>query len=257
MYCFSVKAVVHEINNQALKVIWYPKSASLYPYVWSILIPSLTERKQFLAHLIDKLQNQIRNSGLENDIEVITFVDDRNYTIGFKRNVLVQQAKGKYVSFIDDDDDVSETYIIDIYDVLKQSPDVVGIKGIHTGGNSIVYFVCSTRFIHPKPSILYLPASDFQWQSDYQFNFKQSKDLLYKVEGRRCYHLNPIRRSIALRFPFSCCSIGEDIRYAVALIKDRALLKNEIMVQKVCYHYCNEVDHSVGCDRLRHSHRIA
>ena len=32
--------------------------------------------------------------------------DDREHTIGFKRNSLMQQSRGTYVNFLDDDDDV-------------------------------------------------------------------------------------------------------------------------------------------------------
>jgi glycosyltransferase involved in cell wall biosynthesis len=70
----------------------------------SILIPSLNERKKSLDVLKADIAKQVGNR----QVEILSLCDDRQMSIGQKRNMLLLQSMGEYVSFVDDDDTVSE-----------------------------------------------------------------------------------------------------------------------------------------------------
>jgi glycosyltransferase involved in cell wall biosynthesis len=74
----------------------------------SILIPTLESRKEEFHRLYEKLSNQIIGNSLADEVEILYLLDNREYSLGFKRNRLIEKAIGRFVAFIDDDDDVSD-----------------------------------------------------------------------------------------------------------------------------------------------------
>ena len=91
----------------------------------SILIPSVFERN--CNDLVTRLLDQIGDK----PIEVLVFKDNKKRSCGLKCQSLLDISKGRYVSYIDDDDDVSPDYIKEIYSAIslqsgKESPaDVI------------------------------------------------------------------------------------------------------------------------------------
>jgi glycosyltransferase involved in cell wall biosynthesis len=75
--------------------------------VLSLLIPTIEARHLMFAQLLDELQAQIRASRRPGDVEVIHCLDNGAESIATKRNRLVDRASGRFVAFIDDDDQVS------------------------------------------------------------------------------------------------------------------------------------------------------
>lgn len=65
-------------------------------------------------------------------VEVLVFLDNKQRTIGEKRDALVQIAKGDYVAFVDDDDDVTDDYVRVLVNAIKatsaKEPDVITFK---------------------------------------------------------------------------------------------------------------------------------
>jgi len=94
----------------------------------SILIPTIPERKEKFDKIYCKLLSQCTP-----DIEIL-FDDRERYNIsgimvGEKRQALIDQAKGKYISFVDDDDDISNDYVIEILKAIDSgSPDVITFR---------------------------------------------------------------------------------------------------------------------------------
>jgi hypothetical protein len=77
--------------------------------IWlSILIPSLPSRLDKLTRLVKKFETLINN---DSRYELLVIIDNKQRTIGSKRNELLSLAKGRYFVFIDDDDDVHPDYI--------------------------------------------------------------------------------------------------------------------------------------------------
>ncbi|NBP55770.1 hypothetical protein EBU71_04385 [bacterium] len=75
----------------------------------TIGIPSIPERTiTHLDLLFKRLENQI---GSEKDVEIISLMDNKMMSIGRKKELLFELARGKYTCIIDDDDDVVDDFI--------------------------------------------------------------------------------------------------------------------------------------------------
>ena len=91
---------------------------------FSILILSIPERLELLRALYNKLTNQLKSYDLTSEIEILTLLDNKSKTIAEKRNILLAIAKGDYLAFLDDDDDVSDSYLFDIYNEINKQAEV-------------------------------------------------------------------------------------------------------------------------------------
>jgi len=175
--------------------------------ILSILICTLPQRRSMLERLIERLNNT------SVDVEII-MNQDVDITTGAKRNILLNNAKGDYICFIDDDDLVSKDYIKNIIDcVSRYKPDVIGLNGIIT-----------TNGLNPKPFL-----HSMRYSSWYE-----EDGIYYRYPN----HLNPVKRSIALQIMFPDITMAEDKDYSARLYKyliDNAY--SEIYIEPVMYHY--------------------
>ncbi len=180
---------------------------------FSILIPTLIERRAAFERLVEKLARQIDDDGLQGEVEILDYPDNGEHTLGSKRNELVRRARGEFVAFVDDDDDVSDNYVVSICRALRDDPtvDCLGITGI-------VYF----RGAHPHR---------FVYSLRYEHYFSRGG-----VYYRPPYILNPIRREIAQQFAFEPVNFNEDIDWAMRLARARAL-RRETMIDSSIYFY--------------------
>jgi GT2 family glycosyltransferase len=179
----------------------------------SILIPTLTSRAAMLAQLVKKLEDQIFALGPEPEVQVLIFEDNRLHSVGAKRTRLLEEAEGEFVVFVDDDDEVSGDYVLDILRAIKQNPgvDCIGFRGVMTtNGQNQRQVIYSVR----------------------NREFTSVSGVYYRPPG----HLTPIRRSIAVRYPYIDVNMGEDSEVAKRMIRDKAL-KTEYFIDRVLYHY--------------------
>ena len=171
----------------------------------SILICSLESRKEKLKILLDILEKQKTD-----EIEIVIDCDNGEKKVGKKRNDLLDVSRGGYISFIDDDDVVSEDYVSLILQALSGNPDCVGIKGALVNGDKF-----NGIFIHTIDCMGWVDAG--------------------KMYYRCPNHLNPVRRSLAIKAGFpDNLSYGEDRVYSERLFK---LLKSEVFVDEFLYFY--------------------
>lgn len=179
----------------------------------SILVPTLQERHSVFALLRAKLSAQRQAAGLDAHVEILEFCDNRENSTGAKRNVLISRAQGTFVAFVDDDDEVADTYVKSICDALTAHPEVdcLGLMGL-------VYF----RGVHPRR---------FVYSLRYDHYFSQGG-----VYYRPPYILNPIRQSLAAQVPFADVSVYEDADWALRVARAN-LLKREWMLDEILYHY--------------------
>lgn len=84
----------------------------------TILIPAIPERLKQLQSLMSELGHQIESCCAGNEVEVISLLDNKWVPIGTKRQRLLDMASGKYVTFIDDDDWISDVYLSAILEVI-------------------------------------------------------------------------------------------------------------------------------------------
>lgn len=174
----------------------------------SILIPSLTDRSGSLERLETLLNKQTTD-----EVEILTLIDSGELNIGAKRNILLDRAEGQYVAFIDDDDLVSSDYIPTLLKAIEHEPDCVSLRGVMTWDGQ-------------NPEI-------FEHSIKYDKYLTTDNPIKYE---RFPNHLNCIKASIAKQFKFPEKSFGEDTDWAV-MLKDSGLLKKEIFVDKILYHY--------------------
>lgn len=232
-------SVVRCVESDKCGTVW--KSGNNHAMRWSILICGLFKRQKSIEALIAKLVNQIVLAKLENAVEIVLFIDSGELTTGYKRQVLVNQSHGEYVSFIDDDDDVSEEYVSKIYRALNRAPDVVALKGIKIVRNQLFYiFFQSTSFTKPFPvggglndTVITLPFDNGELVARWPMAAGLSQ--IYIV-CRYVSHLNPMRRDIALRCPYPDKTLAEDLEQTICLYKS-GLLRNEVVINDILYFY--------------------
>jgi len=176
--------------------------------LFSILICTLVDRQTQFKFLYDLLNVQINMCKLENEVEILFCCDNREMTIGTKRNKLLDESTGKFIAFIDDDDRVDMEYIKIITQIIKSNPDIdcIGIKGILTiNGRNPRTFIHSIK---------------------YNSYFERDR-VFYRCPN----HLNPIRKECikGIRFPEK--NFSEDTDWALQ-IRDKGVLKKEVMFDK-------------------------
>ena len=172
----------------------------------SILICTIQARQEMFEKLAYFIQKQIKDP---TQVELRYLRDGGDLSIGMKRQILLEQAAGKYVCYVDDDDMVADYYVMAMLKALELNPDCVGIKGL-----LIRKYRCDAQFIH---SIQYS-------------GWGEKNGQFYRTPN----HLNPIRKSIALQVGFKDISHGEDRAYSDLVYP---LLKKEVMIEQPLYYY--------------------
>lgn len=183
---------------------------------WSILICTIGQRNDKFVELLKKLQTQVKE--FNGKVEILAYWNNGEKPLWQIRDELVSEARGEYISFIDDDDDVPEYYCIEVMKALETYPDYVGwqMQAYHNGEKL-------------KPTFHSLRYSG--WYED--------NDKFY----RNVSHLNPIKRDIALKESFEVeRNIAEDQPWAKRIFPQ---LKTEVYIDKEMYWYLHTTQDSV------------
>lgn len=173
----------------------------------SILIATTKNRRPLFQKLYDELKRQA--DGLP--VEVLYEEDNKEISVGKKRQILLNRSSGKYICYFDSDDYPFSYYVKMILEALEQKPDCVGML-IHMTTNGIKPQVCCHSLQYPE------------WKDN--------------VDGydyvRNVTHFNPVRRELALKVGFKDMRYGEDRKYSDAVTK---LCKTEVFINKKLFHY--------------------
>lgn len=104
--------------------------------ILSILIPSIPERRNKLTALLDDLYTQVTALNATHptlgSVEIL--IDDSakfldgGLSIGGKRDLLLQRASGKYLCFLDDDDDITPNYIETLVRLCNEGQDIITFR---------------------------------------------------------------------------------------------------------------------------------
>lgn len=104
----------------------------------SILIPTISERAEMFTRLYNKLHRQLEYMSTFHhslgDIEIVVNSDKRYLdggpSIGKKREELVKRAQGKYLCFLDDDEDIAPDYLETLVRLCIQDRDICVFRNI-------------------------------------------------------------------------------------------------------------------------------
>ena len=161
--------------------------------------------------LMTNLSKQVRSFN-ENIKQIEILVDDHETdSIGKKRNRLLQQASGRYIAFIDSDDDVYEKYVQWVAEECIKGYDCVELNGIYTedGKNPRVF----------RHSIKYK-------------GWYEKDDVFYRPPN----HLNAVKADIAKQMKFPEINHGEDKDYSMQLATS-GFIKTEGQIPQPIYFY--------------------
>jgi hypothetical protein len=61
--------------------------------------------------------------------QILPLCDNREMSVGLKRDKLLEMAEGKYISFVDDDDEVTDAYFEDAAACIAGNYDVARLRG--------------------------------------------------------------------------------------------------------------------------------
>lgn len=173
----------------------------------SILLPTVQNRAALFALLHAEVARQREGK----PVEIIVACDNKEISIGKKRQNLLLQAVGDHVCYIDDDDWIAPDYVESILAALESSPDCVGFKiRCTTGGKNPVIAAASMKYK--------------RWG--------ENEDGYAHV--RSPYQKTPIRREIALKVGFPDVRYAEDRIYSQGVTR---LISTEVFVDKVLYEY--------------------
>ena len=171
----------------------------------SILICTVPSRvESFFPKLLKTLESQ-----LTKDAEVLWLGDNKQRTVGEKRNNLLSIANGEYVTFVDDDDEITNDYVSQILNAIKEGADVINFN-----------VMCSVN------------GGEYR-RVDYDASFGRDSDHADHYK-RIPNHIMCIRRELAVRTGFPKISMSEDADFAKRL---RPLIRSQSFIRKTLYYY--------------------
>lgn len=174
----------------------------------SVLICTLNEREETFNYIHERLLGLIKAGGFENEVEILVEKDNRENTTGYKRNLLKDRANGDFVCYIDDDDDVTDDYFIELINAIK-----------HTNADVISFLLDCFQ------------GGAFSYRCGF---FKHIHRDLGDIHVMPPTHLCPHRKELANRISFPNTSWQEDYYYMIDLDK---ITREEHHIDKVLYLY--------------------
>lgn len=185
--------------------------------LFSVLIPSIFERMPKLQKLVGEFERQIQLFDLWDSVQIVSVVDNRKVSIGTKRQQVLNCSIGNYVAFVDDDDEVSNNYLFEVVNAIRNN-DV----------DVITFDNCSIIEDH-DPIIVNMRLR----QENEQVRFEDGSDIPVVIR-RAAWHTCAWRSSLAKTVNFPDLSYGEDWEWARQL---NTVAKTEFHIPQVLHTY--------------------
>lgn len=153
-------------------------------------------------------------------VELLHHEDNREISIGAKRQGLLERATGEYIVYFDSDDFPKPDYIKKIVKALEEKPDCVGFK-----------IEMTTNGKNPQTCCHSLKYK--QWKNNVDgFDYVRSVTIF-----------NPVKRELALKVGFESIRYGEDKKYSDGLTP---LCNTEVYINDFLfdYRYSTEMPHA-------------
>lgn len=174
--------------------------------ILSILIPGIPERIDRLTLLVNKINSQITENM---NVEVLVLIDNMKMSIGEKREKLKNMAKGKYWCMVDDDDDVSDYYVGEIYAAaLENDVDVICFDTIAK--------------VDGMPSLISVNVEN------------ENEQYRYGITKRKPSHVNAWKSEKFNQFQFGDRNYGEDFDFCKQCYPH---ITSSCKIEKVLHYY--------------------
>jgi glycosyltransferase involved in cell wall biosynthesis len=173
--------------------------------ILSILTPTIPGREKQLQALQRRIKTQIDGYPIEH----LILSDNRKRSIGAKRQALVDIARGQYIAFVDDDDDIADGYVEELVNAAASGADVITfLQGAtYNGQQSVV---------------------DFQLgQGDHGF-------APGGITNRDAWHVCAWRRSRVAHCQFGESNYGEDLTWCQ---QARRMAETTVHIPKILHFY--------------------
>lgn len=197
--------------------ILIPSTPDRLPFIQALSVQFIDQLGSLLDYRIVERPNQLAKISQEiyTNVEILYYEDNKEATIGYKRNKLKDLARGTHLAYIDSDDRIGPNYFKRVFEGIEKDVDCCSLKGIITeDGNNPLIFEHSIKY------------------KEYKTN---PEGMMVRYE-RFPNHLNCIRSSIAKQFNFPEKNHGEDTDWATQIFKS-GLIKTEHYIDEVIYYY--------------------
>lgn len=194
--------------------------------ILSILIPTISARKAMFDSLVRELDRQcgiLAQAHPTLGYVELRFEDGEPFlnggmSIGKKRQELVKYAQGKYLCFLDDDENIAPNYIETLVRLCQHDRDVCTFRAIAKNDN--FWSIIDMSIYHP----------DVEASPNYEVL-------------RNIWHVCPIRSSFAKLYGFEDINYGED---AAWLLNVRKHITSEAKSQAIllCYNHSKSTSES-------------
>lgn len=174
----------------------------------SILIPTVLGRESFFNNLHAELVKQM---GQRKDVEIMILKDNKEITIGQKRNNLYEMANGLYSVQLDDDDMIPPFYIERVLKAIELGTDCIGYN------ESVVWNGVNM-------GISNISLRNRKWDEN-KHGYRYVRTPFFKV---------PIKTEIARSVNFQPIRFGEDYEWSMRLYPN---LKTEVFIPEIMYLY--------------------
>ena len=177
----------------------------------SILTPAVPSRFGVLKTLCNEFTRQIGDLPVEH----LVLIDNKRRTVGAKRDALLRAARGRYVTFCDDDDLPEPDYVRALLEASEGLPDVITFRQrvSYNGQEGEVEFKLGNHNDAFSPS---------------------------RLTRRNAWHVCAWRRELAVLSAFPNSNYGEDWAYASRLCAIPNL--KEVHIPRVLHTYIHSAE---------------
>lgn len=201
--------------------------------ILSILIPTIYERADMYHQLAKKLGEQImtlhKTHPTLGEVEMLSNFEDSflkgGPSIGKKRQLLVEASDGKYLCFLDDDEDIAPNYVETLVRLCQLDTDVVTFRN--------------------------LTKTDFYWTVvDMSLKNPTNEEATpERIVKRRPWHICPVRSEHAKKYGFENSNYGEDWKWFEQVLKH---CDTEAHTEAILHIYNHSAKHSEADKITRH-----